>query len=469
MSTADIARNPTQSANAESGSKSAKPSWPEIWIALRHPRMLIVALLGFGSGLPYLLTSVTLGYWLRQQGIELATIGFISWVGMVYSFKILWAPMVDQMDVPILGRLLGRRRGWIVLSQIIVGAGLIAMGIVGPTADMRLFALFAVLTAFASTTQDIAVSAWRIEIAENRSDMALLAAVFQIGHRIAFVIADALILIAAAFIGWSLSYVALGFTMAIGLLGALFAREPVSALPPPAASTERNHAKRIANAFVTPFLTFFKIHGKSAAVILAMVGVYRLTDMLMIPMMAPFYVDLGLNSAQIGAIRGTFGMVGTIGGVALGGLIAVRWGLERTLIAGSIVAPITNLAYVALCLWPGGPGFSVVGAVVLIENLATGFAGAASVAYISGLVGIGFAATQFALLGSVQSFLGKFMRGFSGATVEWLAKSYTLMEAYALFFVVTAVLGIPAILLSIACIRRNIIDKVEDALPQPAQ
>ncbi|MFC3712531.1 AmpG family muropeptide MFS transporter [Sphingoaurantiacus capsulatus] len=436
------------------------PSWAEIFIALRQPRMLAVALLGFGSGLPYLLTSLTLGYWLRQEGIALATIGFISWVGMVYSFKVLWAPMVDQVDPPFLHRLLGRRRGWIVLAQIAVSTGLIGMGVAGPTADLAIFAAFAVLTAFASTVQDISISAWRIETAESRSDLALLAAVFQIGHRVAFVVSDALILIAAAFIGWPLSYISLGFAMSVGLAGALLAKEPAlrvaAAVAADAAIAGRGLFARITNAFVEPFLTFFRVHGKAATLILAMVGLYRLTDMLMVPMMAPFYVDLGLPTAQIGTIRGTFGMVGTVGGVALGGLLAVRWGLERTLVVGSIVAPLTNFTYVALCLWPGGPSFEVVGVVVLIENLATGFAGAASVAYMSALVGIGFAATQFALLSSVQSMFGKFIRGFSGTAVEWLGTSFALMEAYAIYFVITAFLGVPAILLSIACAKRRL-------------
>ncbi len=302
----------------------------------------------------------------------------------------------------------------------------------------------------------ISISAWRIETAQSRSDLALLAAVFQIGHRIAFVVSDALILIAAAFIGWPLSYVSLGFAMSIGLAGALLAKEPALRVIATASMAGRSLAARVTHAFVEPFLTFFRVHGKGAVLILAMVGVYRLTDMLMVPMMAPFYVDLGLPTAQIGMIRGTFGMIGTVGGVALGGLLAVRWGLERTLVVGSIVAPITNFTYVALCLWPGGPSFEVVGVVVLIENLATGFAGAASVAYMSALVGLGFAATQFALLASVQSMLGKFIRGFSGAAVETLGKSFALMEAYALYFVITALLGVPAILLSIVCARRRL-------------
>lgn len=447
---------PVDQATAAAPVPAPAPGWDEIFRAIRHPRMLAVALLGFGSGLPYLLTSLTLGYWLRQEGIALATIGFISWVGMVYSFKVLWAPMVDQVDVPILGKWLGRRRAWIVLAQVVVAGGLIGMGIVGPTADLSVFAAFAVLTAFASTVQDISISAWRIETAQSRSDLALLAAVFQIGHRIAFVVSDALILIAAAFIGWPLSYVTLGVAMSIGLLGAMLAKEPALRVVADAAVVGRGLVGRITNAFVEPFLTFFRVHGKAAALILAMVGVYRLTDMMMVPMMAPFYVDLGLPTAQIGTIRGTFGMVGTVGGVALGGLLAVRWGLERTLVVGSIVAPLTNFTYVALCLWPGGPPFEVVGAVVLIENLATGFAGAASVAYMSALVGLGFAATQFALLGSVQSILGKFMRGFSGTAVEWLGTSFALMEAYAVYFVFTAFLGLPAILLSIVCARRRL-------------
>ena len=373
---------------------------------------------------------------------------------MVYSFKVLWAPMVDQVDPPLLGRWLGRRRGWSLLAQIIIGCGLIGMGLVGPTANMAIFAGFAIVTAFASTIQDTSNSAWRIEIATSKPEMALIAAVTQVGSRIGFVIADALILIVAGVIGWPLSYMALGLAMSIGMIGVFIAQEPIRQAAERAAPVARSLSKRIAAAFVEPFLTFFRYHKGAAALLLSMIGVYRLTDMLMVPMMAPFYVDLGLNSAEIGALRGTFGMVGTIGGVALGGLTAVRWGVERTLVAGAIVAPITNFSYVALCLVPGGPGFWATGTVVLIENLATGFAGAAGVAYMSTLVGPGFAATQFALLVSVQSMLGKFMRGFSGAAVDWLQQGTTLMNAYALYFVVTAVLGIPAILLSIACVRK---------------
>ena len=203
-----------------------KRSAADVLRSLRQPKVLVMLALGFASGLPFLLTGNTLGYWLRDEGTSLKAIGFISWVGLAYSFKYLWAPLVDRVPLPLLDKWLGRRRSWMLLAQVVVGAGLIGMAVTGPAAGLTTIGLFAVITAFASSTQDIVIDAWRIEAAADSDEMGLLSSAHALGYRIALIATDALILAVAARIGWAGSYVAYGLAMAVGVAAAWFAMEP---------------------------------------------------------------------------------------------------------------------------------------------------------------------------------------------------------------------------------------------------
>lgn len=428
--------------------------------ALGRGRVLIALVIGFGSGLPFLLTGATLSLWLREGGVELAAIGFISWVGLVYSFKFLWAPVIDRFDVPLLGRL-GRRRGWMLLSQVVVGLSLIGMAIVGPEGGLTALGIAALITAFAATTQDVVVDAWRIESADGDEDQALLTSAFQLGYRSAILAGNALILFFATWLGWNGAYAVWGAAMSLAVIATLFAKEPVDrrTVAEVTGQVSLLSPRGLFDAIVGPFLTFLKTHGAVAILMLAAISLYRLPDFVMGPMVGPFYTDLGLTKEAIGAMRLSVGLVAAFSGIAAGGLFAVRFGFGKTLLVGALIGPLSNLGYTLMAV--AGLSTPVFGGVLFVENFSEGFAGAALVAYMASLTSIGYTATQYALLSSFYALLGKFLKGFSGVAVESLEQGHTLMQAYALFFAGTAAVGIPAMLLCWLLLRRH------RASPQP--
>ena len=422
--------------------------------ALGRARVLITLLLGFGSGLPFLLTGATLSIWLAEGDVALSAIGFISWVGLAYSFKFIWAPVVDRFDVPLLGRF-GRRRGWMLLSQGLVGAALITMAIIGPEGGLTALGIAALVTAFASATQDIVVDAWRIETAEDDEDLGLLTSAYQLGYRIAILAGNALILFFATWFSWNGAYAIWGAAMSIAIVATLFAKEPLD-------RTELSKAtggapvwspRGMFDAVVGPFLNFLTTHKTAALLMLAAISLYRLPDFVMGPMVGPFYIELGLTKDAIGAMRLSVGLAASFLGIAAGGLCAVRFGFGRTLLLGALIGPMSNLGYTVMAIV--GLSTPMFGGVLFVENFSEGFAGAALVAYMSSLTGIGYTATQYALLSSFYALLGKFLKGFSGVVVEGLEQSYPLMTAYALFFAGTALVGVPAVILCWFLERRN--------------
>ena len=424
--------------------------------ALRQPKVLAMLLLGFSSGLPLYLVGNTMGYWMRENGSELSAIGFLSWVGLAYSLKFLWAPVIDKTDVPLLGRLLGHRRGWMVLSQLVVAVALAGMAIVQPQGGLVVFGALALVAAFASATQDIVIDAWRIEIADSGEELGLLTSGTQFGYRTALLVTDALILILAAHIGWAPSYWLMAMLMGVGLLAALFlAREPAASRAPEV----MDHAplwtlSGLADAIVGPFVSFFRTHGPWALLMLAAISLYRLPDFVMGPMNNPFYADIGLSKELVGEVRASIGLISALLGIAAAGISAVRFGFVPTLLAGAVLGPGSNAAFTWVAY--AGGDHAVFIAAMGIDGFATGFAGTALVAYMSSLTSIGYTATQYALLSSFYALLGKVLKGFSGVAVEHLAVGRTLIEGYGLFFLATALAGIPALLLCLVLTRRNI-------------
>lgn len=421
--------------------------WRQVLRSLGQRKVLVMLLLGFSSGLPFLLTGNTLGFWLREGGTDLATIGFMSWVGIVYSMKWIWSPLVDRLDAPVPGRL-GRRRGWMLLSQILIGAGLIGMAVVGPGGGDTLLILggFALLAAFASATQDIVVDAWRIETASDGGEQGLMSAAYQTGYRAAMLATDSLILLLAAGIGWQASYGVAGAVMAIGVLATLLGTEPTRHAPADtAAALPLWHVRGLFDAIAGPFISFLNTYGALSILILLVVMTFRLGDFLIGPMVNPFYVDLGLTKEVVGAVRASVGLWASIAGIALGGLSSVKLGFRRTLILGAVLGPFSNLAFSAMAL--SGPSIPVFTAAIVIDNLATGFAGVALTAYMSSLTSLGYTATQYALLSSFYAVLGKVLKGFSGQMVQALEPLAGQMGAYALFFAGTAAIGIPVTVL----------------------
>ena len=429
------------------------PSWRDVIKALGNPQVAIMLALGFSSGLPFLLTGNTLGAWLRDEGTTLSAIGFMGWVGLAYSLKFLWSPLLDKLDLPVICTL-GRRRSWILLSQIVVAGGLLGMVIVGPEGGLIAFGILAVVVAFASATQDIAIDAWRIEAAASQEELALLSAGYQLGYRISLLITNALIFIVAAKIGWELSYTTMAILMVIGILAAFMAAEPkaqTSAIAKPLAdiSTEEKlwTLRGFKDAILGPFIAFFQTHGWKALLLLLAVSLYRMPDFVMGPMVNPFYRDLGLSWEEIGAIRASIGLGATFAGVSLGGIAAFRLGFTRTLILGAFLAPASNLAYTGMAYFGGST--EVFAAALVIENISEGFAGTALIAWMSSLTSFGYAATQYALLSSFYTILGKFLKGFSGVVVEQLQPALGLIPAYGAFFALTAAIGIPSVAIAI--------------------
>ncbi len=439
-----------------------KVGYREVVKALSQPRVLITLLLGFGSGLPFLLTGATLSIWLAEGDVALSAIGFISWVGLAYSFKFIWAPVVDRFDVPLLGRL-GRRRGWMILSQVMVGLALIAMAIIGPEGGLTQLGIAALVTAFASATQDIVVDAWRIETAENDEDLGLLTAAYQLGYRFAILAGNALILFFATWFGWNGAYAIWGAAMAIAVTATLFAKEPLDRREIAAATGGAAPwtLRGIFDAIVGPFINFLQTHKSAAILMLLAISLYRLPDFVMGPMVGPFYIDLGLTKEAIGAMRLSVGLVASFVGIAAGGLSAVRFGFGPTLLLGAFIGPMSNLGYTLMAI--AGLSTPMFGGVLFVENFSEGFAGAALVAYMSSLTGIGYTATQYALLSSFYALLGKFLKGFSGVIVEGLQQTHPEMVAYAMFFAGTAAVGIPAVVLCWFLERRN--RKLRDETP----
>jgi PAT family beta-lactamase induction signal transducer AmpG len=442
----------TAAAKALPNTARRKRSAVEVLSGLRRPKVGVMLALGFASGLPFLLTGNTLGYWLRDEGASLKAIGFLSWVGLAYTFKVLWAPLVDRLDLPLLGRL-GRRRGWMLFAQALVGAGLAGMATVGAAGGLTAIGAFALVAAFASATQDVVIDAWRIEAAEDADEQGLLASAYQLGYRAAMLATDALILALAARVGWPHAYLLYAAAMLVGVAATLRAVEPARADAVLETNAPLWTPRGFVDAVVGPFVEFFGKHRELGLLMLAAVALYRLPDFVMGPMYNPYYHDLGLTKDTVAAVRGSVGLVGAVAGIAAGGLSTVRLGLFPTLIAGAVLQGLGVAAFALLAY--AGNDAAVFGAVMAGDNFAQGYAGVALVAYMSSLTGLGYTATQYALLSSTYALLGKFLKGFSGLAVEAMTPGRGLLGAYATAFVVAGLIALPALLLFVILARAH--------------
>jgi PAT family beta-lactamase induction signal transducer AmpG len=415
-----------------------------------RPRVLTMLLLGFSSGLPFLLTGNTLGFWLRDEGTSLTAIGFLSWVGIAYSLKPLYAPIMDRSDVPFLGRL-GRRRGWMLLAQLFVCFGLIAMSVIGPHGGLAVLGACALIVAFSSSTQDIVVDAWRIEVSDNVDELGLLSSAYQFGYRTAFLLTDSLILIPAGHLGWPVAYGMMGALMTVGLFATWKATEPRLADPvmdAKSATLPLWTPRGFFDAVIGPFMVFFKTHGWMALLMLLMISFYQVPNYVRGPMVNPFYHDLGLSKDVIGAVRASVGLAFTFLGIAVGGLSSARFGYFRTLIAGAVLQALGIASFSLMALY--GADIRLFSVITAADDFAIAFAGVALVTYMSSLTSVGYTATQYALLSSTYAYLGKILKGTSGALVDYLSQhGQTLMGAYGIFFIISAAIGVPGIFLCI--------------------
>ncbi len=420
---------------------ATKPSWAETLRVYREPATLRMLALGFSAGLPLLLVLGTLSFRLRGAGIDRTTIGYLSWVGLAYGFKWLWAPLVDRMPLPGLTGWLGRRRGWLLLSQLMVVGGLVGMALADPRGGLEPLVWCALLVAFGSATQDIALDAYRIESAGAERQGALAAA-YQTGYRLAMIWAGAgaLWIVAATQqdqayenAAWTAAYLAMDASMAVGMATVLLSPEPA----PRAFAPARGPAEWLQQTLVEPFADFFRRHGWQAAQILALIAVYRISDVVMGIMANPFYVDLGFTAGEVATVSKVYGVVMTLVGAFVGGALAMRLGVLRVLMLGAVLSAASNLLFA----WMAGRGHDLMGLTLVVsaDNLAGGIASAAFIAYLSSLTNVQYSATQYALFSSLMLLLPKFVAGFSGQYVD--AYGYTN------FFVGTALLGVPVLAL----------------------
>jgi MFS transporter, PAT family, beta-lactamase induction signal transducer AmpG len=429
--------------------------WLEAAAAYKHPRVLAMLFLGFSAGLPFMLVFSTLSAWLREVGVERATIGMLSWVGIIYSIKFFWAPVVDRLRLPLLHRLLGRRRSWMLLAQVGIAIGLFNMAHLNPVGHLGAMAALALLVAFSSATQDVAIDAWRIE-AVPQSMQGVMAAAYQLGYRIAIMVASAGALWIAADFGWTAAYTAMAVMVGVGIATTLVISEPVPRVAQQTLAQEQrviDWLERKAHwpaamqqagswfvgAVVCPFVDFFTRYGKGLAVLmLAFIASYRLTDFTMGVMANPFYLDVGYTLKEIAAVAKGYGVVMSILGTILGGVAVARLGTVRSLVLGSLLVIGSNLLFMTLA-FQDDPSLVGLAVVISADNLAMGVAGTALIAYLSSLTSASYTATQYALFSSMYALPGKLLMGTSGFVVDAIG--------YPWFFVYTSSLGIPALVM----------------------
>lgn len=418
------------------------------------PKVLVMLALGFSSGLPFVLVGNTFAYWLRDEHTSLAAIGFLSWVGLAYSLKFFWAPLLDRLRIPGFGHL-GQRRGWIALMQIMVAAGLIAMALTGTAHGLAQLGVCALAVAFSSATQDTAIDAWRIETAKDKDELGLLTSAYTFGYRTALLMSEAVILPIAQRIGWNQAYMAYGAVMAAMIIATFLAAEPVRGeqiLAEKQKDAPLWTPRGLSDAVIGPFTAFFRAYGPGAIVILLAISLFQLPNFVSGPMYNPMYVDLGLTKDMVGAVRGSFGLVGVFLGVAAGGFLSLRLGLMPAVILGC-VSQMSGTALYAVLPYAHDP--ITFAAVMGLDNFAIALAGVTLVAYMSSLTSLGYTATQYALFSATYTWAGKVLKGFSGLAVETMTPHVGLMNAYALFFIGCGLIGVPALLLFAFLARRS--------------
>jgi len=486
-----------------------------------HPRVVTMLFLGFSAGIPILLIFSTLGLWLNEAGVAKSTITFFSWAALGYSFKFVWAPLVDRLPLPLLTKHLGRRRSWMLVSQLSIITAILLMSSVDPKTSLdslEMMAIGAVLLGFSSATQDIVIDAYRIESADK--DMqSMLSATYIAGYRIGMLVAGAGGLFLASYFGstkelynasaWSNTYLVMALVMLVGVVTTLMISEPKSKESDANYSTSdyarffllfliivsvfiatfvytadfvkeskstltditgnKNLAGFILgsarmsvalgmaymaakivialhivnrvmvnNTYVEPVKDFFSRYGLSVALLLlAVVGLYRISDIVLGVVANIFYQDMGFTKVEIATISKTFGLFMTIAGGFLGGLMAIKYGVFRILFLGAVLSSLTNLLFIVLA--NVGHDISWLYITITMDNLSAGLAGAAFIAFLSSLTNIKFTAVQYAVFSSLMTLIPKVFGGYSGSLVE--------MFGYSEFFIITTVIGLPILYL----------------------
>ncbi|MFC4237602.1 AmpG family muropeptide MFS transporter [Thalassospira xianhensis] len=517
---------------------TALRSWGDSFRAFVHPRVITMLFMGLSAGIPILLIFSTLSIWLREAGIDRSTVTYFSWAALGYSFKFVWAPLIDRLPFPVLHGLLGRRRSWLLVAQCGIIGAILWMGFTNPADNLTIMAFAAVALGFASATQDIVIDAYRIEAA-NPDLQAMMSSSYIAGYRIGMIVAGAgALTIAGLFetegtyepLAWTVAYGCMALAMGVGVITTLLISEPVvnridskyfhktsdygrfllmfvltviafiianiyaSDLTDPLKTglTEGGIIGELAGfiagtvklaisitaaiivawlttrvgvtptgmvqeTYIAPVKDFIDRYGKAAIVVLALIGVYRIADIVMGVMANVFYTDLGFSKEEIAAVSKTFGLLMTIAGSFLGGILSVRYGVVRILFLGAFLSAATNILFAIMAHL--GPNTVMFSAVIMADSLSGGLATAAFIAYLSGLTNISFTAMQYAIFSSIMTLFPKILAGFSGTVVDVIGYSW--------FFIGTALIGIPVLYLVVLASRMTAFNAAEKSEPKP--
>lgn len=437
---------------------AAEKSWRSAFSVYAQSRVLSMMFLGFSAGLPFLLVFSTLSAWLRDEGVARSVIGFFSWVGLTYSIKVFWAPVIDRLSLPFFTRILGKRRSWMLLAQLGIMAGLMGMASSDSHTQLQQIALFAVWVAFCSATQDVVIDAYRIEAVKPEYQGAM-AAMYVLGYRIALLVSGAGAFYIADYSSWGLAYFAMAAAMIIGIVTTLCLSEPehtqtkaVKILEDKLESTlgvekRLNIWQRalagISDAVLSPFVEFFSRNGSIGLLILVLIAVYKMSDITMGVMANPFYLDLGFSKKEIAEISKVFGFFMTIAGATLGGALVAKYGVMRPLLLGAVIVAGTNLLFAVLAI--SEPSLLLLAGVISADNLSGGIATSVFIAYLSSLTNTAYTATQYALFSSLMTLPAQLLGGLSGIVVD--------IYGYYVFFIYASVVGVPAIVLVLLLMR----------------
>ncbi|MBN36577.1 MAG: MFS transporter [Rhodospirillaceae bacterium] len=458
-----------------------KPDWLAGLAVYVQPRVLAVLFLGFSSGLPLALTGATLSAWMTDVGVDLTVIGFFALAGLPYTFKYIWAPLIDRIHVPVLGRRMGHRRAWLIVVQVLLALAILALSGIDPLAQPALTAIIAVIVTFLSASQDIVIDAFRIE-SLNEDQQGAGAAVYIGGYRVAMLVSGAGALYLAQFCGWDVSYLAMAALMGVGLATVLISSEPARA-------TERGEEEQLRReqferftggttttplrasgawlytAVVAPFLEFFM--RRFAIPILLFALLYKLGDALAGNMTTPFILKIGFSKVELAEVAKLYGFAATMIGVALGGLLIRAVGLLRGLMIAGILQLTSNLMF-AVQAWYGYD-INVLILTISAENLAGGMGTAAFVAYLSSLCNVAYTATQYALLSSFMAGGRTLLSSPAGWMIEHLnwAGAWTWVTGTAPpddvalqvnwigFFILTTLAAIPGLVVLLWLMHRQ--------------
>ncbi|MEO1888916.1 MAG: MFS transporter [Cycloclasticus sp.] len=501
-------------------STAPETSWLNSLRGFSQPQVVSMLFLGISAGIPLLLIFSSLGLWLREAGIERATVTYFSWAALGYSFKFVWAPLVDKLPLPVFTAWLGQRRGWILFAQLMIMLAIGLMASLDPAKDsLALMAVAAILLGFSSATQDIVIDAYRIESADSKLQ-ALMSSSYIAGYRIGMIISGAGALLLASYFGsdmheysyaaWQSTYISMAGVMLIGVITTLLIREPIKQVTDAVFHDKRDHLQLLTlfalaicgfvatyffssgyamaakqtlssalsntafasfivellrlgfglfvasmcakilissglisrslvfKSYVEPVKDFFQRYGLSLAwLLLALIGLYRISDIVLGVISNIFYQDLGFTKPEIASVVKTFGLLMTIVGGFLGGLLVLRFGVMKILLLGAVLSALTNLLFMLLA--QVGHNMPMLYLVISADNLSAGLASAAFIAFLSGLTNISFTAVQYAIFSSLMTLLPKVLGGYSGSMVESLG--------YDKFFMLTALMGVPVLIL----------------------